>query len=189
MRFSQITLLLATLTCALAVLETSACAGCVQLTEYTFDKLVSKFDVTVVKFDVAFPYGEKHESYSELAKDAKPIDQLLFAEVCIKDYGERDNEELAKRFGVKKDDYPVIKMFLKGKKEPVTYPKEKEFNADNLRIFVKEKSGVHLSLPGCLPQFDNMALKFMKAKEDQRKSYLSKAEKSVAALDESVRII
>lgn len=186
MALSQIRAFLLLFTSSLVFLEVSACAGCVQLTEYTFDKVISKFDATLVKFDVAFPYGEKHEAYAELAKDAKSIDELLIAEVGIKDYGERDNEEIAKRFGIKKDDYPVVKLFIKGSKEPLTYPEKKEFTTDNLRHFVKEKSGIHLSLPGCLPQFDKIAFKFMKGKGEERKSLLKKAENAAAGLDDKV---
>lgn len=75
-----------------------ACPACVQLSDYTFDKILNKFPVTMVKFDVAFPYGDKHEAFAAVAKDMVNLDDALAAEVPVKDYGEKDNEELAKRY-------------------------------------------------------------------------------------------
>ena len=56
----------------------------------------------MVKFDVAYPYGEKHDEFAKLAVDGAEVDDLMIAEVGIKDYGEKDNEELGNRFGAKK---------------------------------------------------------------------------------------
>lgn len=41
--------------------------GCVELDKLTFDKIVKRFRYTLVKFDVAFPYGEKHEAFTNFA--------------------------------------------------------------------------------------------------------------------------
>ena len=37
---------------------------------------------------------------------------MLAGEVGIKDYGDKDNEELGQRFKVIKDDYPVVFLFV-----------------------------------------------------------------------------
>lgn len=93
--------------------SSSTCKGCVDLDEFTFDKLVKRFEVTVVKFDIAYPYGEQHEAYTRFAEDVHPIDGLLAAVVGIKDYGDMDNKNLSKRFDVP-DQLPIIKLFLNG---------------------------------------------------------------------------
>lgn len=74
-----------------------ACKGCVNLDEHNFDKVLSRFKVTVVKFDVIYPYGEKHNAYAALAEELAHNEDLLFAQIGVKDYGDRENEALAKR--------------------------------------------------------------------------------------------
>ena len=41
--------------------------GLVQLDKQSFDKILNKFDYSLVKFDVGYPTGEKHKSYGSLA--------------------------------------------------------------------------------------------------------------------------
>ena len=36
------------------------------LDNLTFDKLLSKFDASLIKFDVAYPYGDKHEEFAKV---------------------------------------------------------------------------------------------------------------------------
>ena len=79
----------------------------------SFDKLLKKFKVSIVKFDVAYPYGDKHEQFGKFSQDAAEIEDLFVGEVGIKDYGDKDNGDLAERFNVKKDDYPVVILFQK----------------------------------------------------------------------------
>jgi endoplasmic reticulum protein 29 len=40
---------------------TNNCKGCIALDTLTFDKMLKRFRVSLVKFDVAFPYGDKQE--------------------------------------------------------------------------------------------------------------------------------
>jgi hypothetical protein len=56
----------------------------------------------------------------------------------VKDYGDKDNEDLAKRYGVNKDDYPVVKLFVQGK-DPITFvaKDDNQFTADNLKRFIR----------------------------------------------------
>lgn len=46
----------------------NTCKGCTDLDELTFEKLLKRFQVTIVKFDIAYPYGEQHEAYSRFAQ-------------------------------------------------------------------------------------------------------------------------
>lgn len=77
---------------------TWACKGCVNLDEHSFEKIVNRFKVTVVKFDVIYPYGEKHNAFAALAEELAHNNDLLFAQIGVKDYGDRENEALAKRW-------------------------------------------------------------------------------------------
>jgi len=54
--------------------------------------------VSIIKFDVSYPYGEKHEEFVKLGSAYQSVEDLLVAEVPVKDYGEKDNEDLAIRF-------------------------------------------------------------------------------------------
>jgi hypothetical protein len=68
------------------------------------------------------------------------VDDRLFT-----DYGEKDNTDLAERFGVKvTDDYkdhPVIKLFVQGNdiNTPIDY--DGDYSVDNLRKFVATEGG------------------------------------------------
>lgn len=99
-----------------------SCKGCVELDSLTFDKIISNFDYSVVKFDISYPYGPKHEQFEEFAKAAAEVNNLLVAVVGVKDYGDKDNDDLAIRFGVKTDKFPVIKLFDKSNiEQPIEF--------------------------------------------------------------------
>lgn len=73
------------------------CKGCTPLDTLTFDKMIRSFPVSLVKFDTAYPYGDKHEEFAKVAADGAELPGLFVGEVGIKDYGEKDNEELGNR--------------------------------------------------------------------------------------------
>lgn len=155
------------------------CKGCVQLDTYSFDKITSKFEASLIKFDSAYPYGAKHDAFEAVCEAAYSSPDLLVGEVQVKDYGEKDNEDLAKRYGVTKDDFPSVKLFTRNNKEPVAFvvKDDKEFTADNMKKFIRSKSQVYIGLPGCLQEFDKIAAKFLKANSvEDKKQLLSEAE-------------
>jgi endoplasmic reticulum protein 29 len=105
----------------IAVPTISCCRGCTDLDDLSFSKVIKKFQYTLVKFDVAFPYGDKHEAYAELARELSTEKNLLIATVGIKDYGEKDNNELGAKYGAK-EPFPVIRLFKDGSVEnPISY--------------------------------------------------------------------
>jgi len=95
-----------------------------------------------VKFDVPYPYGEKQEEFMKVAASVRDIPEFLVAEVGVKDYGEKENSDLAERFGVTKDDFPVLKIFKRGK-GPVSYTGAFEYEA--ILNFIRLHSGVILN--------------------------------------------
>lgn len=46
----------------------NTCKGCTDLDELTFEKLLKRFKVTIIKFDIAYPYGDQHEAFSRFAQ-------------------------------------------------------------------------------------------------------------------------
>ncbi|XP_026684340.1 protein windbeutel-like, partial [Diaphorina citri] len=125
-----------------------------------FDKILSKFHTTLVKFDIAYPYGAKHEAFLEVAESSKHRPDFLVAEVGVKDYGERDNEDLAKRFNLDSKEFPVYLLFAQGVKEPYTYKgtTDDDYSAEKVINFVRSKdTGIWIGAVGCLQDFDRLA--------------------------------
>ncbi|XP_023248577.1 endoplasmic reticulum resident protein 29 [Copidosoma floridanum] len=164
------------------------CSACVQLTSHTFDKILPKFKAVLVKFDVVYPYGDKHKEYTDVAVSTKDSPDLLIAEVGVKDFGNKDNQDLAKRFGIKPDDYPTLLLFVNGRKEPYRFVAEKddEFTANNIKRFIKKKTSLYLGLPGCIEKLDQLADEF-KANEKDRKEIFNKAKLFEETLPEEHR--
>lgn len=145
-------------------------------------QIIPKFTATIVKFDTAYPYGDKHEQFALLAAASRSSPDLLVAEVGIKDYGEFDNADLGKRFAVEKDDYPVVKLFL-GRTDQHTEFDGKEFTEDNLRIFLRKNSDVYISYQDCLQNFDKFVDKFLKTKDpSEKKKIMEDARKAAKIL-------
>jgi endoplasmic reticulum protein 29 len=139
-------------------------------------QVVFKFKAAVIKFDVAYPYGTKHDEFAKVAEAAYTVPDLLVGEVGVKDYGEKENADLAERYKVNKDDFPVVKLFVAGLSEPYTFS-DPEFTADNIKKFIRTKSNVHIGLPGCLEAFDKIAAKFSQVRDPEvKKALLREAE-------------
>lgn len=131
----------------------------------------------MVKFDAAYPYGPKQEEYEQVCEASSNIDDLLVVEIAVKDYGEKENSNLAQKYGVVKDDYPVVKLFKHGQSEPISFGTNDEFNADNLKKFIRSKSGVYIGCSGCIQAFDELVHKFIKHKHlEKKKTVLQEAE-------------
>lgn len=165
------------------------CKGCVPLDSFSFDKVLPKFKVALVKFDVAFPYGEKHEEYGKVAAATKNSQDLLVAEVGIKDFGNKDNADLAKRYDIKKENYPTVLLFIQGKSEPIRFitKEDADFTADNIKRFIRSKSNIYMGLPGCVEQLDRLADEFKSSNEKNRQEILSKARLFEETLPEEQR--
>ena len=54
------------------------------------------------------------------------------------DWGEKENQDLMDRFGVKKEDYPAFKLFIKGK-DPVNF--NEDLTENKLLKFTQENTG------------------------------------------------
>lgn len=119
---------------------------------------------------MAFPYGEKHEEFAKVAAATRDSPDLLVAEVGVKDYGKKENSDLAQRYGITKDDYPAVRLFLQGKSEPIVFTQqlESDFTAENMKRFVRARSDVYLGLPGCVEQLDRLAEEFKIGQDKER---------------------
>lgn len=159
--------------------------GTVPLDSWTFDKVVERFPAALVKFDVAYPYGPKHDAFNSMAASARNSPDVLIAEVGVKDYGEKENSDLAERFKIDKEKFPVVKLFVKGK-DPVDFQETSDegFTSDNLIQFIRTNSGKYVGLPGCLEAFDKLASRFNAASdENTRKELLREAQGLVGRIE------
>ncbi|KAL3270696.1 hypothetical protein HHI36_021224 [Cryptolaemus montrouzieri] len=151
---------------------TNACKGCVNLDEYNFNKIVSRFKVVLVKFDAAYPYGDKHDVFTKFAEEMVENKNVIVGEVGVKDYGEKDNEELAKKYGIKsKDDFPALRLFTNGiTNEAKEFPVKEKWDVDMIRDFIRDNSEIYIGLPGCLEKMDQLAAEFV-ATDDMNGKY------------------
>lgn len=120
----------------------------------------------------------------KFANQVKNTPDLLVAEIGVKDYGEKENEDLAQKYGVKKEDFPAVKLFLNGNLEKPIVFDDKDFKVDNLKRFITQKTNVKFLLDDCLAEFDDIAIKFAEKSttKDQQKKLLEEAKKKEAAL-------
>lgn len=158
-----------------------ACRGCIELDELTFDKLTKRFPYTLAKFDIAYPYGDKHEAFSKFATEIADnnVADLLVSVIGIKDYGEKENEALGKRFSVRTT-FPDIKLFRNDSMPTWTnYPDGREISVDNLKQFVREHTALYIGLNGCIREFDEIAGRFVKAPDA---GFIEESEKLIEGL-------
>eukprot|EP00088_Acartia_fossae_P004624 TRINITY_DN11994_c0_g1_i9.p1 TRINITY_DN11994_c0_g1~~TRINITY_DN11994_c0_g1_i9.p1 ORF type:complete len:258 (-),score=69.80 TRINITY_DN11994_c0_g1_i9:155-928(-) len=164
------------------------CDGCVALDGLSFDKVISKFPASLVKFDIAYPYGERHEHFAQVAKDAANIPDLFTGEVGIKEYGDKENVEFETRFEFNRDDYPMVILFVKNNKEgSIEHFKFKyEFTSENLKKFLKEKAGIRIPLTGCISEFDALTEGFAILSTEKMESALKTAKNLAKDLSEDL---
>merc|ERR1712126_389057 len=113
--------------------------GLVQLDKQSFDKILNKFDYSLVKFDVGYPTGEKHKSYGSLAVEVSGLSDVFVGEVRIKDYGDKANQDLAERFGVSQDKKNLPETVLFRNQDGVLTEMVRyggDYSIDNLRTFL-----------------------------------------------------
>jgi endoplasmic reticulum protein 29 len=158
--------------------------GTVTVDKFTFDKIIQNFDIVLAKFDDKYPYGEKQDAFKKFAENVANTKKLLIAEIPITDYGEKENEQLAREYGLSKPDFPAYKLFLKGKSKPIDYTGDK--TEDDLKRFLSQNTNLWFGLPGTLESLDLLAREFFDVAssndETNQKSLLEKAREQVKNL-------
>jgi endoplasmic reticulum protein 29 len=139
--------------------------GTVTVDTLTFDKILRTFDIVLAKFDDKYPYGDHQDQFKKLAENAANTKRLLIVEIPIADHGDRENEQLAKEYGIKKEDYPVYKLFLKDKPKPIDYTGDRTEN--DLKRFISQYTNLWFGLPGTLEALDNLARDFFDASSNK----------------------
>lgn len=83
-------------------------------------------------------FGGKQQQFEKFAESVAGTKGFLVAEVPMTDVGDRNNDDLARKYNVKRAEYPVYKLFLKKLYKPVDYTGDKT-EAD-LKRFVSQHS-------------------------------------------------
>ncbi|CAD5125393.1 DgyrCDS13628 [Dimorphilus gyrociliatus] len=162
--------------------------GSVAFNKNTLEKIVPKFKAVLIKFDESYPYGEKQDVFKKVTEACLSQLEILTGEVHISDYGEKDNADLGEIYSVKKEDFPVYKLFLNGNiHDPLTYTGNTK-SVEGIKQFMVENSGLWFGLPGCLEKYDKIILDFFTSDRSivlnqarEIKKELSKEEKVSAA--------
>jgi len=154
--------------------------GSMNLDSWTFDKIVGGTSPVLVKFDKDYAYGDKEDEFKEVCKRLGEAGaDIMVGVVGVQEYGDKLNEDLAERFAVQKESFPVYKLFLAGSSVPIAY--NGEVTADALTRFLKSEAKLYIALPGCLQRFDELAKQFV-ADPASRAATKAEAERAVAQL-------
>merc|ERR1712176_1267037 len=113
----------------------------------------------LVKFDKSYAYGEKEDEFKTLCKLAYPVSSFLIAEVPVQEYGDKENDDLRERFGLKKDDFPVYFLFSAGNKDGTKY--SGAIKADAIASWLR-RNQVKMPAVGTIQELDDIVKKFFK---------------------------
>ncbi|CBY12622.1 unnamed protein product [Oikopleura dioica] len=155
--------------------------GSLPLDSLTFEKIITKTKYTLVKFDTAYPFGDLHDEFKQVAKFAAQNPDLIVAEVNINEYGDQENQDLAKIYGIEKEDFPVYKLFRGSTNPDDSLPFEGAIKKRTQVLSFLKQNGVYVGLPTCIERFDELAAEFMNASSKDEKEQVQK--KAQAAAD------
>jgi len=129
--------------------------GAISLSNYTFDKWISLASYKFfVKFDVAYPYGDLQDEWEKLAPMAQNVSQFFIAEVVVEleDGVEVNDDKLAKRYNLLKQENLPAMLFFNGLEDWTTYtgPNVTEAITSWLR-----RKGVKMPSAGTIPDLDD----------------------------------
>mmetsp|Transcript_99450 Transcript_99450/g.197069 ORF Transcript_99450/g.197069 Transcript_99450/m.197069 type:complete len:254 (+) Transcript_99450:55-816(+) len=143
----------------------------INLDNATLPLLVGQDLPAFVRFDKDYPHGDKADAFKELAASAVGA-QVLIATVGISTYGDKMNQDIALKFGYKKEgkdlehtdldkEFPKFRFFpAKGGKD---FEYKGAVKTDAMMMFLKTKAKVYFGLKGTLKDFDKLAAEFVKA--------------------------
>lgn len=160
--------------------------GALKLDNYTLDKMVAVPGLALlVKIDKSYAYGDKEDAFKELCTLAYPVKNFLVAEVPVQEYGDKENDDIREKYGVKAEDLPAFFLFKGDIASPVKFagfadpasqkpatwdddedgewesPMISDMTAENLALWLRTL-GVKMPSVGTIAELDEVAKKFMK---------------------------
>lgn len=157
--------------------------GSMNMDAFTFPKLIQKFDI-LLKFDKYIPYGSREEAFKEMcARIGESVggSDFLIGVVGIQDYGEFLNTDMKDRYNINEKEYPVYKLFMKGNPDnPIEFTGD-ERSVDAIIDFLKQHLNIQVAKPGCIAQFDELAIKFMSTQNRAEQNEIKETVKDVVS--------
>merc|ERR1719187_809013 len=155
--------------------------GLVHLDKYSIDKMLAAFEWSLVKFDVGYPTGEAHKGFGGLGRQVAGEASMLAAEVRIKDYGDKANQDVAARFGVSTEKAGLPETILFKRQEGGKVEEVARYGGDytmaSLRLFLASKAELSITMEGCIKELDQLAHMFSQAgSKEEREKILFSAE-------------
>uniref|UniRef100_A0A6P6YIK8 Uncharacterized protein LOC113798273 n=1 Tax=Dermatophagoides pteronyssinus TaxID=6956 RepID=A0A6P6YIK8_DERPT len=189
--------------------------GVVELDQYTFDLIASRFRYVLTKFDHLYSYGPNQNVFNQLALDTMKMLQanqdgqdILFVNLEIKDFDDKQCFELAERYSIGKDQFPAIRLFINQnpnsdwkKREniehfksikPIRYPIQRRqqqkilIDSTRLRLFLKKFTQIQLPLSNCTEYLDQFAREFIQTFDSNDTSYLNEQQNKIIVQMESI---
>eukprot|EP00811_Abedinium_folium_P007918 NODE_17307_length_950_cov_6.518834.p1 GENE.NODE_17307_length_950_cov_6.518834~~NODE_17307_length_950_cov_6.518834.p1 ORF type:complete len:283 (-),score=74.22 NODE_17307_length_950_cov_6.518834:101-844(-) len=153
-RLTLFLLLLSALSCSVE----GTAQGALKLDNYTFDKMMAMSGHSfLVKFDKSYPYGEKEDEFKVLCKLAHALPQFFVAEVPVQEYGDRENSELAERFGFTEASYPAYLLFDDQRKDGEKY--SGVVKADDIAAWLRARN-INMASIGTIAELDELVKRF-----------------------------
>jgi len=136
--------------------------GILKLDNTTFDRLVDGSRHIFVRFDKEYSYGEEHDAWKDFARTVgESSADVLVADVGVSEYGDKDNSDLAERYGIKSEDFPQYRFWAKGSpysSDPIVFTGLKK--KDDFLRFIQDKAGAWIGLAGQVKAMDDIAKEF-----------------------------
>merc|ERR1712217_686753 len=103
------------------------------------------------------------DAFKELCKLGYSVPNFLIAEVPVQEYGDKENDDLREKYGLKKEDFPAYFLFNAANKEGLKYAGAVQ--AEDLAVWLR-RNQVKMPAIGTIEELDVLAKKFLKDKSD-----------------------
>ncbi|UJR20915.1 hypothetical protein I4U23_024024 [Adineta vaga] len=142
--------------------------GTITIDNLTFDKILSRFDAVLVKFDDKFPFGTLQDDFKALVESSIKAKDFAIAEIPVTDRDEQENFHFALDFDAMKPDFPVYMLFMKDRSKRIRYVGDRSMN--DLRRFLLRHLDIWIGLTGTVEALDRMGREFYDATRDKNEN-------------------
>lgn len=99
-------------------------------------------------------------STKKVALKARNSPNLITAEVNINEYGDQENQDMARRFSIDKEKYPHYRLFKQDGSYAIMPNHEEKWKEGDIIMFLRD-SGVWIGMDDCTERMDQYAAIFM----------------------------
>ncbi|KAH9412802.1 Endoplasmic reticulum resident protein 29 [Dermatophagoides pteronyssinus] len=173
--------------------------GVVELDQYTFDLIASRFRYVLTKFDHLYSYGPNQNVFNQLALDTMKMLQanqdgqdILFlkdipsGKINFQQSG-YSSIKIQIRIGRRRENIEHFKSI-----KPIRYPIQRRqqqkilIDSTRLRLFLKKFTQIQLPLSNCTEYLDQFAREFIQTFDSNDTSYLNEQQNKIIVQMESI---